>query len=227
MNHCPSTFCHSTISLQTEKIILILKNTDCLHSKLGSSLFQNWISLRYNSNKYVFMFSPKRDMHWLRDKEIKDSLNSQAVPKILVHKRMTLSGSTLAQVPLLSPILTCMTSFAELAFSNALRFPKNSGPKKIKDGLTLHAVLNTLMQSFSQQLLGRRSETFALAKKQEKISSGFELDCYQTKWHADIKGTTLVFTFFCGQELLEHYIIFLTLRVLVTTIDALGHFETG
>ena len=35
---------------------------------------------------------------------------------------MTLPGSTLAQVPLISPILTCMTSFTELALSNALRF---------------------------------------------------------------------------------------------------------
>ena len=32
---------------------------------------------------YMFVFSPKRDMHWLRAKEIKDSPNSQAVPKIL------------------------------------------------------------------------------------------------------------------------------------------------
>ena len=29
-------------------------------------------------------FNPKWDMHWLRAKEIKDSPNSQAVPKILV-----------------------------------------------------------------------------------------------------------------------------------------------
>ena len=40
-------------------------------------------------------------MHWLKAKEIKDSPNSQAVPKILVHKKMTLPGSTLAQVPFL------------------------------------------------------------------------------------------------------------------------------
>ena len=36
---------------------------------------------------------------------------------------MALPGSTMAQVPLISPILNCMTSFAELALSNALRFP--------------------------------------------------------------------------------------------------------
>ena len=36
---------------------------------------------------YVFVFSPKWDMHWLRAKKIKDSPNSQAIPKILVHKK--------------------------------------------------------------------------------------------------------------------------------------------
>ena len=74
---------------------------------------------------YMFVFSPKGDRRWLRAKEIKDSPKSQAVPKILIHKKMTLPGSTLAQVPLLSPILTCMTSFPDLASSNALRFPPN------------------------------------------------------------------------------------------------------
>ena len=49
---------------------------------------------------FVFVFNPKWDMHWLRAKEIKDSLNSQAVPKILVLLKMALPGSTLAQVPL-------------------------------------------------------------------------------------------------------------------------------
>ena len=33
---------------------------------------------------YVFVFNPRWDMHSLRAKEIKDSLNSQVVPKILV-----------------------------------------------------------------------------------------------------------------------------------------------
>ena len=37
---------------------------------------------------YVFVFSPKWDMRWLRAKEIKDSPNSQAVPKILAHKKL-------------------------------------------------------------------------------------------------------------------------------------------
>ena len=32
----------------------------------------------------MFVFNPKWDMHWLRAKEIKDSPNSQTVPKILV-----------------------------------------------------------------------------------------------------------------------------------------------
>ena len=32
----------------------------------------------------MFLFNPKWDMHWLRAKEIKDSLNSQTFPKILV-----------------------------------------------------------------------------------------------------------------------------------------------
>ena len=32
----------------------------------------------------MFEFNPKCDMHWIRAKEIKDSLNSQTVPKILV-----------------------------------------------------------------------------------------------------------------------------------------------
>ena len=36
---------------------------------------------------YMFVFSPKRDMRWLRAKEIKESPNSQAVPKILAHKK--------------------------------------------------------------------------------------------------------------------------------------------
>ena len=39
-------------------------------------------------------------MHSLRAKEIKDSLNSQAVPKILVLLKKALSGSTIAQVNL-------------------------------------------------------------------------------------------------------------------------------
>ena len=95
----------------------------------------------------MFVFSPKRDMLWFRAIEIKESPNPQAVPKILVHKKMTLPGSTLAQVPLISPILTCMTSFAELDLSNALIFPKKSGPKKIKDSLTLQAVFNTLVNT--------------------------------------------------------------------------------
>ena len=42
----------------------------------------------------VFVFNPKWDMHWLRAKEIKDSPNSQAVPKILVLLKMALPGST-------------------------------------------------------------------------------------------------------------------------------------
>ena len=33
------------------------------------------------------LISPKQEMHWLRAKEIKDGPNSQAVPKILVHKK--------------------------------------------------------------------------------------------------------------------------------------------
>ena len=33
---------------------------------------------------FLFVFNPRWDMHSLRAKEIKDSLNSQAVPKILV-----------------------------------------------------------------------------------------------------------------------------------------------
>ena len=69
-------------------------------------------------------------MRLLRAKEIKDSPNSQAVLKI--HKKMTLHGSTLAQVPSISPILTCMTSLAELALSNALRFPKIQDQGKSK-----------------------------------------------------------------------------------------------
>ena len=47
---------------------------------------------------FMFVFSPKWDMRWLRAKEIKDSPNSQAVPKILVHKKITLPGSTLYRV---------------------------------------------------------------------------------------------------------------------------------
>ena len=56
---------------------------------------------------------------------------------------MTLPGSTLAQVPLISPILTYMTSFIELALSNALRFPIIQDQGKLKTAL--QAVLNTLM----------------------------------------------------------------------------------
>ena len=57
----------------------------------------------------MFVFNPRWDMHSLRAKEIKDSPNSQAVPKILVLlKKMALSGSTMAQVNLISPILTCI-----------------------------------------------------------------------------------------------------------------------
>ena len=58
---------------------------------------------------YMFVFNPRWDMHSLRAKEIKDSPNSQAVPKILVLLKMALSGSTIAQVNLISPILTCIT----------------------------------------------------------------------------------------------------------------------
>ena len=57
----------------------------------------------------MFVFNPRWDMHSLRAKEIKDSPNSQAVPKILVLLKMALSGSTIAQVNLISPILTCIT----------------------------------------------------------------------------------------------------------------------
>ena len=56
----------------------------------------------------MFVFNPRWDMHSLRAKEIKDSPNSQAVPKILVLLKMALSGSTMAQVNLISPILTCI-----------------------------------------------------------------------------------------------------------------------
>ena len=54
------------------------------------------------------MFNPRWDMHSLRAKEIKDSPISQAIPKIFVLLKMALSGSTLAQVNLNSPILTCL-----------------------------------------------------------------------------------------------------------------------
>ena len=37
----------------------------------------------------MFVFSPKSDMRWLRATEIKDSLNSQAVPKIFVIQNDT------------------------------------------------------------------------------------------------------------------------------------------
>ena len=36
---------------------------------------------------YLFVFSLKWDMRWLRAKETKDNPNSQAVPKIIVHKK--------------------------------------------------------------------------------------------------------------------------------------------
>ena len=48
--------------------------------------FYNWTSAQAWQN-IKFVFNPRWDMHSLRAKEIKDSPNSQAVPKILVHKK--------------------------------------------------------------------------------------------------------------------------------------------
>ena len=45
-----------------------------------------WLVHACDTTNYLVVFNPKWDMRWLRAKEIKDSPNSQAVPKILVHK---------------------------------------------------------------------------------------------------------------------------------------------
>ena len=58
---------------------------------------------------------------------------------------MARPDSTLTQVPLISPILTCMTSFAEFGSVKCIEITKNSGPRKIKDSLISQAVLNTLI----------------------------------------------------------------------------------
>ena len=56
------------------------------------------------------------------------------------------SGSTIAQVNLISPILTCITIvFAQLASSDALRFPKIQDQGNLKGSLTLQAVLKSLV----------------------------------------------------------------------------------
>ena len=85
-------------------------------------------------------------MHSLRAKEIKDSPNSQAVPKILVLLKSgivwfhTGSGKSYFSNTHLHDY-----SFAQLASSNALRFPKIQDQGKLKDNLTLQAVLKSLV----------------------------------------------------------------------------------
>ena len=82
---------------------------------------------------YMFTLSPKWDMHWLRAKEIKDSSNSQAVPKIPVHKKWhCLVPHRLRFLLFSNTHDTCMTSFAELALSNALIFPNIQDQRKAK-----------------------------------------------------------------------------------------------
>ena len=78
-------------------------------------------------------------------------LNSQAVPAILVFfQKIALSGSTLAQVNLISPILTCMTSFAQLASSDALRFPKIQDQAVLQSLMTDTAVILIFIYAISR-----------------------------------------------------------------------------
>ena len=48
----------------------------------------------YQKKNVMFVFNPKWEVHWLGAKEIKDSPNSQAVPKILGAWFHTGSGSS-------------------------------------------------------------------------------------------------------------------------------------
>ena len=84
-------------------------------------------------NLFFYVCVQSQTVHALaQGQKIKDSPNLLTDPKILVHEKMSLPGSTRTQIPLHSLVLTCMTSFAELAFSNALRFPKTQDQGKSK-----------------------------------------------------------------------------------------------
>ena len=62
-----------------------------MHPRLKHKLEHNYKHIQVQSISVkirICLYSvPKRDMHRLRAKEIKDSPNSQAVPNILFHKK--------------------------------------------------------------------------------------------------------------------------------------------
>ena len=94
----------------------------------------------------MFVFNPRWDMHSLRAKEIKDSPNSQVVPKILVLlNNGTVWFHNCSGYSYFSNTHLHYYSFAQLASSDALRFPKIQDQGDLKDSLTLQAVLKSLV----------------------------------------------------------------------------------
>ena len=95
---------------------------------------------------FMFVFNPRWDMHSLRAKEIKDSPNSQVVPKILVLlNNGTVWFHNCSGYSYFSNTHLHYYSFAQLASSDALRFPKIQDQGDLKDSLTLQAVLKSLV----------------------------------------------------------------------------------
>ena len=81
--------------------------------------------LNVSADSFSVCVQSQMPLRWRRAKEIKDSSNLQAVPNILVLKKWhCLVPHWLRFLLFLQYSIACMTSLAELALSNALRFSK-------------------------------------------------------------------------------------------------------
>ena len=96
------TFLYKIVKIDCQSIIQIQSQSQIPHMfvhivkdhKLYIIIFHLSTNFEIKIIYLMFVFNPKWDMHWLRAKEIKDSPNSQAVPKILVLLKIALPGST-------------------------------------------------------------------------------------------------------------------------------------
>ena len=110
---------------------------------------------------------------------------------------MALSGSTIAQVNLISPILTCITIVSPSWLHQMLEIPKNSGPRKFKRqpdfascpqipddsslrDLLLFKDLSVCALSFSMIMLPTISVPSLRIKALDTITSTFDKQLMQT-----------------------------------------------
>ena len=160
------------------------------HSQLGND--QQLCLSVHLMQRLMIVFDPKWDVRWLRANEIKDSPNSQAVPKILVlkiwhclvpHWLRLLLFLQYSSAWLVSPV----------GIIKCFEIPKNSGPRKIKDSLTLQAVLNNLMHWYCCDsdlyiclLSFSRGRGVGLFEKAAFITDGFPAQKCSLNWNISI-----------------------------------------